>query len=62
MYEVHNDEVFSVPDGFLKVGQSSSCDVEMMVSNDGRFFCMQAHPEYTPSRYRSIVALNKMFR
>ena len=32
MFEVHNDEVYSIPPGFIGIGRSSNCEVEMMVS------------------------------
>jgi len=46
LYQSHGDEVVKVPKVFECLGSSKSCEVEMLVSDDNRYFCVQGHPEY----------------
>jgi len=54
MYEFHSDYVVSVPEGFISIGGSESCEHEMLVSTDKRIFTFQFHPEYLVEYIRSI--------
>ena len=47
MFEFHNDYVTKIPSNFLVLGKSSSCEVESMISKDGRCLTFQFHCEYT---------------
>lgn len=46
LYQSHGDEVTEIPQGFKLTGSSPSCKVEVIVSDDERYFCIQGHPEY----------------
>jgi GMP synthase-like glutamine amidotransferase len=47
LYEFHHDHVLSHSPQFLKIGSSSSCDIEVLVSKDKSILTIQSHPEYT---------------
>jgi len=46
LYEAHGDEVTNIPETFKRFGSSKSCENEVLLSEDGRVFTMQGHPEY----------------
>ena len=41
----------TVPEGFEVIASSKSCEIEAMVSLNGRIFAMQFHPEYIYNSY-----------
>lgn len=45
MSEHHSDHVDIVPTGFQLLASSTSCSVEALVSDDGRIYTSQFHPE-----------------
>jgi GMP synthase-like glutamine amidotransferase len=46
LYQSHGDEVTEFPEYFKCLGSSDSCEVEVLVSEDERYFLLQGHPEY----------------
>lgn len=48
--ESHRDYVKTLPSQykFMKYGSSTSCDMEIIVSDDENVFLIQGHPEYIP--------------
>lgn len=47
LYKFHCDHVTSSPESAIKIGDSSKCGVEALVSKDKRMLSFQSHPEYT---------------
>ena len=41
----------TVPEGFEVIASSKSCEIEAMVSLNGRIFTVQFHPEYIYNSY-----------
>ncbi len=37
-----------VPEEFILLGRSESCEIEILLSNDSRIFTVQFHSEYFP--------------
>lgn len=44
--EHHEDFVTTIPAGYIQLALSKSCENEAFVSEDGRIFSCQFHPEY----------------
>jgi len=45
MSKNHADHVVAIPEGFELLGKSASCEIESLVSTNGRIFTAQFHPE-----------------
>jgi GMP synthase-like glutamine amidotransferase len=44
----HGDCVKDKPDCFIHYGSSGTCNLEILLSENGRIFSIQSHPEFTP--------------
>ncbi len=58
VWESHNDEVDTVPDGFFITASSESCRVQGMENTEGDRFGLQFHPEVNDSEYGKEIFQN----
>ena len=45
--EYHNDFLGTIPENFIPLATSDTCEVEAMISKDTRMLCFQFHPEFS---------------
>ena len=58
VWESHNDEVDTDPDGFFITASSESCRVQGMENTEGDRFGLQFHPEVNDSEYGKEIFQN----